>query len=359
MSIWNKVLVGLICVASLAFFYMAARTLKTHQHWRELAIKCEKRLVQVQADNERLMEGDNNQTDPSQMGIRQRRIALRRLLLDRGRVWTKCDPKVKLNAQDGAASVAIAVDQTEPHGIPRNSILYAFEQADVQNKGRFMGEFKVTESDDKKTLTLVPTLPLSPPQVECLSTAKRPWELYEILPRDNHEVFAGLSDKEKEALLGGNPSFAEYRDDGAPATKDMPADCVVDGKYVRRLRDYRVQSAVQNMYRTLLTDKIDATARDLKLIEESLAQAKEQDEAAKQDVAAATEEAKEFSRQRDAVAAYLKSVEKELDAAQADIEKRLKDNREMAENMAKLQLEAARAIDERTRSMAQSGAGGT
>ena len=102
MSIWNKVLVGLICVASLAFFYMAARTLKTHQHWRELARKYDRKIEQVRADNQRLIERDRNGPAP-QLGIRQLRIELSKLLLDRRRAWFKCDPKVKLNAQDGTA----------------------------------------------------------------------------------------------------------------------------------------------------------------------------------------------------------------------------------------------------------------
>ena len=36
-SIWNKVLIGLIFVASLAFSYLAMRTLKTHQRWMQTA----------------------------------------------------------------------------------------------------------------------------------------------------------------------------------------------------------------------------------------------------------------------------------------------------------------------------------
>ena len=31
MSIWNKVLAGVIVVTALAFFYLAARTLRTHE----------------------------------------------------------------------------------------------------------------------------------------------------------------------------------------------------------------------------------------------------------------------------------------------------------------------------------------
>jgi len=34
MSLWNKILLGLIFVASLGFFYTAARTLKTQKSWR-------------------------------------------------------------------------------------------------------------------------------------------------------------------------------------------------------------------------------------------------------------------------------------------------------------------------------------
>ena len=93
MSIWNKVLVWVIGVASVALFYMAARTLKTHQYWRELAQKYERKIEQVQQQNRVLLEGGGNAGGQSQLGIRQRRIELNKLLLDRHRVWFKCDPR--------------------------------------------------------------------------------------------------------------------------------------------------------------------------------------------------------------------------------------------------------------------------
>jgi septal ring factor EnvC (AmiA/AmiB activator) len=190
-----------------------------------------------------------------------------------------------------------------------------------------------------------------------MATAKRPWELYEVLPRDNHEIFSALTDKEREALLGS--SLPEYRDDGQPAPKDAPPERVVDGKYVRPLRDYRILFAAQNLHRTLLADQIDATERDLKLVQEALEQAQQQEAAAKQDVATAKEDLKESTRQRDSVGAYLQKLQQALNVAKTDIEQFLKNNQKMAEQMAKLQLEAVRRIDERTRAMAQSGAGGT
>ncbi len=57
MGIWNKVLVGLIGVASLVLFYLAARTMKTHQYWRELAAKYEQRIEQLERANQALVEG--------------------------------------------------------------------------------------------------------------------------------------------------------------------------------------------------------------------------------------------------------------------------------------------------------------
>ena len=53
--------------------------------------------------------------------------------------------------------------------------------------------------------------------------------------------------------------------------------------------------------------------------------------------------------QRDAVAGYLKTLHQDLDTAKADIDQLLKNNQAMAGQMAKLQGEAARWIDERTR----------
>jgi hypothetical protein len=76
-------------------------------------------------------------------------------------------------------------------------------------------------------------------------------------------------------------------------------------------------------------------------------------------VAAAKEEATKEAAQRDAVAAYRNTVQQEFNAAKASIDELLKNNQTMAEQIAKLQLEAARRIDQRTRAMARSSAGGT
>ena len=136
MSIWNKVLIGLIIVASLGFFYMALRTLKTHQHWRENAQRHEKKIEQFQKDSRQLIEG-TGEGEGYQPGIDYLRLELNKLLVDRGRVWTGCKPQAgQQTQQTGLVSVA-----TDPRGIAPKTVLYVFEGTDVRQGGRYLGEF--------------------------------------------------------------------------------------------------------------------------------------------------------------------------------------------------------------------------
>ena len=353
MSIWNKVLVGLIGVAALAFFYMAARTLQTHKSWRELARQYEAKIVQVKDENYRLVEGMQKEGEQTEMGIKQVRRELHKLLIDRGRAWYNCDPKVK-----GDAEVRITTDQPDPHGISDKSVLYAFEEPDVQKKGRYLGEFKVTAAADKQ-ITLAPTARLTPREVERLATAKKPWTLYEVMPRDQHYIFADLSDAEKKARLPAEV-LPEYLKDGKPAAKDDPEECKAkDGKYVRLLRDYRILFNADRVNYTDMVDLFEATTRDMDLVEAALAEAKLQKAAATEAVATAKTELAKYSREGAAVAALRKTLEDKVAAMKALVARMMENNKVMAGQIARLQWDAVQRIDQRTRAMAQStGTGG-
>jgi len=349
MSIWNKILVGLISVASLVFFYLAARTLKTEQNWAELAAAHKAKIDQIQKENERLVDGVEG--DPSQPGLRKVRVELYRLMVDRRRVWDHCDPKIKLG-DDGSAEVTVAFEQS-PHGVASKTVLYAFEEADVRQKGRYMGEYAVTSADKQKA-TLVPTSKLNPREIEKLKTAKRPWVLYEMMPRDGHDVLATLSDEQKKAMLPAD-SLAEYLKDGKPAAKDDPPDRVIDGRYVRLLRDYSVQLNSEREKLILLNDSIEAAKRDKQLVVEARALALEAEEGCKRDIDAAVKERDKFARQRDVVAEHHKRLQDKLDAVLAEVAQLLETNKAMVGQLAMFQLEAAKRIDQRARAMAQTG----
>ncbi len=369
MSIWNKVLVGLIALAAIPFFYMAARARKAELDWSKAAHNIEIAIQQTTTQNQALLNGTDN--DP---GIRQLKVDVHKLLVDRRRVWAGCDPTSrKPNPNAGTAEITVTVNQTDAKGQPNHGIvkskdsgmvLYAFEELNVKNKGdvlgdfdhgQYLGEFAVTDVKGKQ-VTFKPTYAMRPNEIDRLVKAKRPWVLYELLPRDSHEIFASLSDADKKAMLPPE-SLRDYLKDGKPAEKDDEKDNVVGGKYVRPLVDYGIEFNDEHEKRMLLADTIVALQQDKQLVLDALDAARTEADACAKLIAATKAETQKMERDRDIVAAHLEKLEKNLGDMQAFIARLTETNQAMAGRIAKLQLEAARRIDQRTREMAQSGAG--
>ena len=223
MSLWNKILVWLIGVAALPMLFLAMWTLKTHKYWAELAQRHERRIEQLGDESQRLAEGLQKEGELVEPGIRQVNLELYKLLLDRRRAWFHCDPKLIKVGDDGTAEITLSIEQPVPHGIAdknKKAVVYAFEEADVQKKGQYLGEFAASGVDDKKVL-LTPTAKLTTREInrlKKLAKTKGPWVLYEMLPRDNHELFAGLGDEQLKAMLpaGSSAGVSQGRQAGRP-----------------------------------------------------------------------------------------------------------------------------------------------
>lgn len=358
MSIWNKILVGLICLATPFFLYFAARGLKTRDVWQISADKHEARIKQLHEENVRMMNGYKKPDGTFTPGIRQLSVELHKLLIDRRRAWFHCIPTVKLGHDDGTAEISLTIAKPSPSGITLKTVLYAFEDADTRNKGRYLGEFAVTGVEGNK-ITIIPTQKLTDREIDKLdkaSKARHPWMLYELMPQDNRDVFAMLSDEQKREFLPAE-SVEEYIKDGKPASENDPHENVVDGKYVRPLTDYGVVFNFEHERMTLLRDSMEILVRDKKLVDESLALARDQEEACKRDIALTTKELNEMSRHRDIVGAHHEKLQTKVAAMQEAVERFITWNKAMAGQIAKLQLEAARRINERTRAMARSDSG--
>jgi hypothetical protein len=351
MCIWNRILVGLISVASIALFYMATRALKIETYWAELGQKHQRKIGQVKQENRDLLEGTAQQAS-----IRQLRVDVYKLLLDRRRVWWNCDPKlVKPGAEGALAEITLELPQPDKT-IAKRQVLYAFEEAGVQNKGQYLGEFTVTNIAADKQLTLESTSRLSQREADKLKQAKRPWALYEVLPRDSHEIFASLSDEQKKAMLPAE-CVKDYLKDGKPAAKDDPRERVVKGLFARQLNDYGTLLTDERDRRVLVLDSIRATREDKQLVEQALVEGRDQEESCKREIASTQAELKKMARERDIVADLHEKIQKRLDDMQAWIARLDATNRAMAGQLAKYQFEASRLIDERARIMARSGAG--
>ena len=363
MSLWNKILIGLICVASLGFFYTAARTLRTYQYWGDKASRLEKLLVAQKEVNRRLLEADaDSPLEDKTVGILASQSELHRLLINRGRVWDKCDPqKVDPKTQ----SVSVNTDPGVPNHITDKLILYAFE--DSENKsGRYIGEFRVTAVAEN-SVVLTPTLTLGGEDLKRLSI-KGPWLLYELMPYDWHGVFAELTDDERKTMLPES-TLKEYVKDGQPAESDDPKDCKVDGKYRRHLRDYKQIFRTCETERILFDDMFEVVSRDLAFMEGARDDAQKQLKFAEQGAAVMKADLVQSQKEQKAVRKHMATLEWMLNRllkGEKDekgvvmfrgVEDFIQSNLAIAAEIAQMQLEAAKRIDERTHRMAAFGPG--
>jgi hypothetical protein len=262
MSIWNKVLIGFILVASLVFFYMALRTLKTHQHWQELAERHDNKIKEIQQDNRQLIEG-TGQGKGYQPGIEALKLQLRKELAGQGRVWTACKPLPSpQTAQTGEVAVACDV-----HGIGQRTPLYVFDDTDFRKGGRYLGQFKVVKVDEAgKRVDLAPSMKMTPGELQRLaaSAAGSPaWTMYEVMPADSHEAFAHVPEEELEGELKSlfpAENVEEYRQDGKLLTTEEVEKLGLRGKLVAVDANGRVMYVDQNK-RTLYASAVDEKGR--------------------------------------------------------------------------------------------------
>jgi len=406
MSIWNKILIGFIFVASLVFFYMAARTLKTHEYWRNLARASEffvraeleshegligggqwlSKIEEDQAANKlrdyyrqhgyslvvqnemtwmdftkavmdavantgkldmRLLEECGKQRQETE-GIAQVRLKLHKALIGRGRMWTRCTPQ---QANKDTGQVSVVVDQPDPHGIADQMVFCVLEEEEVQKGGRLIGEFKVV-GVDQKTVALEPVRKMSGRELERLAASKATWTLYEDTPADEHDVFAELEEAQKREVLPEG-SLPEYLKDGQPADKDDPQDRQIDGKYVRKLRDYAVLYGKYYLRRVSLAEAQESYNREIKYVSDTLDDAKIQEQFCQTHLDTTKKILSKNERERDAVLALRQTLQSRVAWFQAQAMQTVNANWALTGELAKIQMDAARRIEERTRRLAE------
>jgi len=353
MTIWNKILIALVVIAGAVFCYMAARALKTQQYWLAAAERMEKRLEAAKKENAALRDGTGEPAGAA--SIKALKLEIHKLLVDRGRVWQRCAVQT-VDPQTGQVAVEIAAPL--PHGIADKAVLHAFEDAGFEKGGRYIGEFRVTGVADKR-LEMQPTHTMSPRELNRLGKTKEKgtWTLYDVLPVDNNEVFADLKEDELRALVP-EAYLAEYLRDGKPAQKSDPPERVVNGKYQRPLRDFGVLLRDAQRRRTELDDLITSADRDLKHLKDAVADAERHVQFHQQTIATLKKELAEAGRQRDAAGTLRAELEKSLAAVEKMVDTGIATNRATAAEIAKLQLDASRRIDQRTSTMAGAGPAG-
>jgi hypothetical protein len=223
-GVLHTVMLCFLFIECWVFMIFTAGVLHRRVGWLEQAHKLEEKTLKAEANAERLTWGGENIAPDEPDSVILAKGELRRLTADRGRVWRRLElvssdagayklemktaaPAQDLIAGDPAAPVAAAAPADTATSLPANLVVHCFaEEANEQNQALpnyYLGEFKVTASQAGQ-VTLSPTLPLDPAQVEMVkSGGATTWALYELLPLDSHTAFAAPGSKADDQMLFG------------------------------------------------------------------------------------------------------------------------------------------------------------
>jgi hypothetical protein len=402
---WGYVLlVEAILLATFGFFILAAETLRINGVLRSQAKALEKQLDDATADVEALKKGTKDGTVLARLAGGEKPVIMpenaeeipsleeldHQLLLAtrlRGRVWRNVMP-AGVDPKTGGIRVDIAAPT--PSGVKDNTVVYVFEQeiepvrpAAVEGEEaapqpppppkqagprlQYLGEFTVSQAAAQQA-TLLPAQQWGPtdPEVKRLSTSRGPWIMYETMPSDRYEVFAGMSEDQLKRLLP-EKSLNEYLRHGKDATADddphrklgldadgvplPPHDIANAAKtlYQRRLRDYAVEFDEMWRRRIAMRADIDAVNKDIDQLTAAKASADELQTELTATRQKLTTELAGISKERDAIEKHLAQVEELLAKARQLTAEVMAQNRQMAAELAARQL--------RTRPAGNNGAG--
>jgi len=366
MSIWNKILICLILLASLAMWYLGMRALATHRAWRTAAKRLQSELAQLEAERERLIHGDG-----TTKGIRQLQVELAKYTSQRGRVWNGCRPvrvDVRQDPQAGlVVQVSVVVDRLglaglqEVQELPVDSLVYLFDERDIQQGGVYLGAFRVAavtprQQDQPAMVQLESVLHLTDRELRRIQSAMQAaqqggtgWTICELLPKDDHEIFAGLN---PEALAQILPKKVvdEYIRDGKPSDPNNPNS----PPFFRKLRDYESAIRYLHLKRSELMDQVAARTADKGRLEAAVADSQREAKARDQEVAQLQEVLKRAEFERDLAVNHLKAVEDTLARVTVARDALIQQNRVTAAEIAQAQEKARQLIEQRVRSVAQS-----
>ena len=362
---WGHVLVVLgIFLSTLGFFILAAETLRINAVLRSQVNNLQRDLTDVQARNEALDKGTEDPGLITQLRNEEVRIPgeeLRslnelehQLLLktrERGRLWRNVTP-TNVDPQTGV--VQIAVERPTPAGFKSESVVALFEQGEPQLPGpdgtprgaQYLGEFRVTQAD-AQTARLEPVLSMDNFERQRLAQSRGPWIMYDTMPADRHQIFAGMSEDELKQKLPPQ-SVEEYLRHGKPAGPDdeplrqagfdetgkrLPPDQLGQAArrlYQRRLRDYAEEFDELARRRTMLSVDIEAVQKDNERLKTALASAEELKSYREEDLRKLNIDLEGVKKERDAIEQHLAKLQQNLARGRQLLAETLQHNSEMA-----------------------------
>jgi hypothetical protein len=215
---------------------------------------------------------------------------------------------------------------------------------------QYLGRFRVTQASGQ-TATLQPSLPMDDYERGRLAASRGPWIMYDTMPADRYEVFAGMSEQElRQKLPPGSveeyirhgkepgPDDPELRQAGFDeAGKRLPPDQLGEAarrEYHRRLRDYALEFDALSQRRVNLLVSIEAGQKDLERLQSALASANEL-KAFREDVnAKLNTDLAGLAKEREAIDRHLAQVKQQLARGEQLLADALRRNSELEDQLA-------------------------
>jgi YD repeat-containing protein len=292
---------------------------------------------------------------------------------DRGAVWRGVTPSGPVDP--ATSRVPVTIPAPQPHGLAKDAIVYVFEQgepsaASPQEGSQYLGEFRVVDvRPDGATLESV--FKLDNRTGNRIVASQKPWELYETMPADKHELFAGLTEEKLREMLPAG-SVDQYIRDGQTATADDEAHRVgydeqgqrlgandaakaVKWVYERPLKDYAYLFAAANRELIELFTERTALIEDGKKLAIAHENAKKLGAIRLEEQQGLNGDSVHMTEDRKAIETQLATVTRILGAFKAELATKEAEIVAMAGKLRNQQLEALREMDKRAPAPAPAG----
>jgi hypothetical protein len=355
------------------FFFLARETLRINDVYRSAIARKTQQLEQLTARNDALRNGTNDPAIINQLRSESEPAVLipenaesipslaqldHEILIatrQRGRVW----PGVAPAGVDPTGTVKLAAP---PAGLKKDTVVYMFEEgpsqlpaADGTPQGKqFLGEFRVNEPAAGQ-VALAPVLPMDAFELRRLSGSRGPWVIYETMPRDRYEIFAGMTDEQLKQKLPPKV-VEEYIRHGKDAKPDDPDDRTVGldeagkqlkpeekGKaakvvYQRRLRDYATEFDELSRRRIAMEVSKAAVQKDIDRLTAARASAEELQKFRNDEVQRVQKDLSGVQSERKTIETHLAQVRQQLAKLQQLLDTTLKQNSDLADRLAEIQV---------------------
>lgn len=386
---WAHVLVLVaFYFACVGYAALAARSLNMRLPNQKKLAQAEERLEQQLKLSDALERGTNDGAVINQLASRDTLAAqdanelpgttelghkVQMISRIRGRVWRNAVP-VSVDQQTGKVNVGFPIKAAAPTeegeapveeeapagpppalGLEADSIVYIFEQgpmegfAEGSGPRQYLGEFRVDEVSGREAmLEPLDQLELDPMAAERLLQSRGPWIVYETMPADDRDLFAEMDEETLKRILPPG-SVEEYLRDRTPATPDDDPSRLVgidsegnvvppddpDGKavsqqYRRRLRDYAYLLNDYERERAELFAREQAMNEDLTKLADALKNAKAVEAYRQAELDKWQADLTAVKRDREALEAHVKRLQKQLANAKQLLSKTLKENAQLA-----------------------------